>query len=72
MTQTTPANQTVHDAARMYADEFKQGKLSRREFLARTTALGVSATTAYALGGIAMPSKAAAQGTPTRGGTIRM
>jgi len=70
MTQTTPVTQTVHDAARMYADEFKAGKLSRREFLARTTALGVTGATAYALGGLGSP--AAAQATPNRGGTIRM
>ena len=37
---------TMHPAAVMYAGEVKQGQLSRREFLARTTALGVSAAAA--------------------------
>ncbi|SDJ21773.1 ABC transporter substrate-binding protein [Lutimaribacter saemankumensis] len=72
MTQTNSVTETVHDAAKMYAEEFKAGKLSRREFLTRTTALGVSAATAYALGGLSQPAKAAAHGTPKRGGTIRM
>ena len=33
----------LHSAAKMYAAEYGEGKLSRREFLTRTTALGVSA-----------------------------
>ena len=37
----------LHSAARMYASEYADGKLSRREFLTRTTALGVSAAAAY-------------------------
>ena len=39
----------VHEKAHMYAKEYANGQLSRREFLVRATALGVSATTAYAL-----------------------
>ena len=39
----------VHEKAHMYAKEYADGQLSRREFLVRATALGVSATTAYAL-----------------------
>ncbi len=38
----------IHPAAQMHAQEYKDGKLSRREFLTRATALGVSATAAYA------------------------
>ena len=38
-----------HPAAEMYAREHVSGKLSRREFLARTTALGLTSTAAYAL-----------------------
>jgi len=60
----------IHPAALMYAEEEKAGKISRREFLARTTALGVTAATAYSLIGAAQP--AMAQGTPQQGGTIRM
>jgi len=45
----------MHPAARMYADEHRAGKLSRREFLSRTTALGVSAAVAYGLIGLSAP-----------------
>ena len=48
-----------HKAAEMYAEELKAGKLSRREFLARTTALGVTTAAAYTLGGIRRPAVAA-------------
>lgn len=60
----------VHPAALMYAQEERAGQLSRREFLTRTTALGVSAAVAYQLIGAPMP--AAAQETPVMGGTLRM
>jgi peptide/nickel transport system substrate-binding protein len=69
MKHTTFKDKPVHRAALMYADEFKAGKLSRREFLARTTSLGVAAATAYALGGLNMPAQA--QATPAQGGTIK-
>jgi peptide/nickel transport system substrate-binding protein len=64
------APDSVHPAARMYADEVAAGKLSRREFLTRATALGVSATAAYGLIGLAAP-KAAAQEAKV-GGVLRM
>jgi peptide/nickel transport system substrate-binding protein len=60
----------VHPAARMYAEECRSGVLSRREFLARTTALGVSASAAYGLLGLAAPARA--QDAPVMGGTLRM
>ncbi|WP_333714475.1 ABC transporter substrate-binding protein [Yoonia sp.] len=60
----------IHPAALMYAEEEKAGKLSRREFLARTTALGVTAATAYGLIGAAQPAQAG--GHAQQGGTIRM
>ena len=60
----------VHPAAEMYAAEARAGLLSRREFLARTTALGVSAVAAYGLLGLDAP--AMAQETPVAGGTLRM
>ena len=69
MKHTTFKGQPIHKAALMYAEEFKDGKLSRREFLARTTSLGVAAATAYALGGLNMPAQA--QATPAQGGTIK-
>ena len=69
MKHTTFKGKPIHKAALMYAEEFKEGKLSRREFLARTTSLGVAAATAYALGGLNMPAQA--QATPAQGGTIK-
>ena len=62
--------QRVHPAAKMYAREFKQGLLDRREFLSRTTALGLTASAAYMLGGLQRPAEAAAHA--QMGGTIRM
>lgn len=56
MTHTTQTQQ-VHPAAKLYAKEFKEGHMDRREFLARTTMLGVSATAAYALGGAWQPGQ---------------
>ena len=58
----------VHPAAKLYADEVRAGTLSRREFLTRASALGVSSAAAYGLLGLAAPRKARAQ---TMGGTIR-
>lgn len=62
--------ETLHPGAVMYAAEVRMGKLSRREFLVRSTALGVSAVAAYGLLGLEAP--AVAQETPTPGGTLRM
>ena len=61
----------LHPAAMMYADEVRDGKLSRREFLTRTTALGVSATAAYGLLGMVAPQPALAQDAPKVGGILR-
>ncbi len=60
----------VHPAARMFAEELKAGKLSRREFLTRSTALGLSATAAYGLIGLAVPTEARAEAKV--GGTLRV
>lgn len=62
--------ETLHPGAVMYAAEVRDGTLSRREFLVRSTALGVSAAAAYGLLGLEAP--AAAQDTPAMGGTLRM
>jgi len=48
----------LHSAAKMYAAEYAEGKLSRREFLTRSTALGVSAAAAYGLIGLPAPAQA--------------
>ena len=60
----------IHPAAAMHAEEVRAGKLSRREFLVRTTALGVTASAAYGLLGLEAP--ALAQDTPVMGGTLRI
>ncbi|MCC1493573.1 ABC transporter substrate-binding protein [Cognatishimia sp. F0-27] len=60
----------VHPAANLYAREFKNGLIDRREFLTRATALGVTASAAYALGGLGSPAQAAAHA--QSGGTIRI
>lgn len=48
----------LHPAAQMYAAEYADGKLSRREFLTRATALGVSAAAAYGMIGLPAPAQA--------------
>ena len=58
----------LHPAAGMYATELRAGQISRREFLTRTTALGVSAAAAYGLIGLAAPAQA--QDAPV-GGILR-
>ncbi|MCQ0971269.1 ABC transporter substrate-binding protein [Paracoccus sp. TK19116] len=62
----------IHPKARMYAAEAKAGDLSRREFLTRATALGVSATAAYGLIGLNAPLRAQPAGDPVMGGSIKM
>lgn len=58
----------LHPAAYMYAQEVRDGDLSRREFLTRTTSLGVSAIAAYGLLGLDAPAEA--QDNPV-GGKLR-
>ena len=60
----------VHPAAYAYANEVTVGTLSRREFLTRATALGVSSAAAYGLIGLSQPARAA--GHAQTGGTIRI
>ena len=54
----------------MHADEYRDGKISRREFMARATSLGVTATAAYGLIGAVTPARAASHIQP--GGTLRI
>jgi peptide/nickel transport system substrate-binding protein len=56
--------------AKPVAEDFKAGKLNRREYMATMAALGVSASGAFALGGI-VPTPAQAQ-TPKKGGVLRL
>ena len=70
MTQQTINGKPIHWAAKMHAQEALDGKLDRREFLTRATALGVSATAAYGLIGMATPAHA--MGHAQKGGVLRM
>jgi peptide/nickel transport system substrate-binding protein len=70
MTHQTINGKPAHWAAGMHAQEFKDGKLSRREFLARSTALGVTATAAYGMIGLSAPAQAMSHA--AKGGTIRV
>ncbi|MGB0959968.1 MAG: ABC transporter substrate-binding protein [Halocynthiibacter sp.] len=67
----TQSKKPFHSAAHMYAKEHKDGQMDRREFLTRTTALGLTATAAYGLIGMAAPA-AKADGHMKDGGTLRM
>ena len=67
---THATSRSVHPAALMHAREVADGRLSRREFLTRATALGVAAPTAYALLGLDAP--AAAEEAVREGGTLRI
>lgn len=69
MTETTIAAKDLHPAAAMYVQEVTEGKLSRREFLTRTTALGISAAAAYGL--IGLPAPANAEAHAKVGGILR-
>lgn len=71
MTKQCEGADRIHPAATMYVEEVAQGVLSRREFLTRASALGVSAAAAYGLLGLDAPM-AQAQETPVSGGTLRM
>lgn len=70
MTHETLTGAPVHWAAEMHAQEFRDGKLNRREFLTRATGLGVTAAAAYGM--IGLPTPAAAAGDAKQGGTLRI
>ena len=61
----------LHPWAEPTADAFRRGRIDRREFLASLTGMGVTAATAFALGGLT-PQPVAAQGEPVRGGRLRL
>ena len=70
MTEQTLTGAPLHPAVATYVKDAKAGKLSRREFLARTTALGVTSAAAYGLLGLEQPAQAAGQA--QQGGTLRI
>ncbi len=66
----------LHPAIPELAEDLRQGKVGRREFLRTVTLLGMSATAAYTLAGkvtgeFLMPAAQAA-GDPKRGGTLKV
>jgi peptide/nickel transport system substrate-binding protein len=62
----------VHEKAEMYAKEYAEGRLSRREFMVRATALGVTSAAAYALIGQNGAEAAVSwENPPKMGGTLR-
>ena len=70
MTKMQKIEAPLHPAALMHAQEVRDGKLSRREFLTRTTALGVSTVAAYGLLGLDAP--VAAEAHAKVGGILRV
>ncbi|MCU0802968.1 MAG: ABC transporter substrate-binding protein, partial [Rhodobacteraceae bacterium] len=69
MTKIDRPAKGLHPATHMHARDLREGKLSRREFLSRATAMGVSAAAAY--GVIGLPAPAMAQ-EATVGGVLRV
>mgnify|MGYP005852501733 CR=1 FL=1 len=72
MTSYMLTNRNLHPLADDRVREFRDGRISRREYLAMMAGLGVSGAGALALGGL-LPAPAAAQDAqPRRGGTLRI
>ncbi|MDX1744005.1 MAG: ABC transporter substrate-binding protein, partial [Ruegeria sp.] len=72
MQKQTFTGAPVHWAAEMHAQEYRDGKLSRREFLTRATGLGVTAAAAYGMIGMAAPAHAEGEDAKQEGGTLRV
>ena len=70
MTKLMLTDRPLHPMATPVADDFKAGKVTRREYLATMAALGVSTAGALALGGIAATEAKAAA--PKAGGILRI
>jgi peptide/nickel transport system substrate-binding protein len=70
MTKLMLTGRNLHPMAEPAAESFRQGRTSRREFLATMAALGVSAAGALTLGGLA-PRPAFADD-PKKGGVLRI
>lgn len=70
MDKSTITGAPMHKAVEMYAEDHKAGKLDRREFLARASALGATTAAAYAMIGASTP--AIAGGHKKKGGVLRI
>ena len=66
----TTTGKKAHKLVKSYVKDFNEGLIDRREFLAYTTALGVTSASALALAG--MTPEAKADGHAKRGGTLRI
>ena len=72
MTMYKSNGDRVPDHIHAMAESARAGKVDRREFLALATAFGASTAMAYGMLGLAAPTKALAQETPTKGGVIKV
>jgi len=63
---------TIHSYLPKLVDQFRAGRVDRREFLRTSTLLGLSATAAYALAGLPDRGAAVAPARAQEGGTIRI
>ncbi|MCV6598349.1 MAG: ABC transporter substrate-binding protein [Mangrovicoccus sp.] len=68
----SPETPKLHSAARLFATEHLDGKMSRREFLSRATALGLTASAAYGLIGARPAAAETGRVTPPMGGSLRI
>ncbi|PHQ68811.1 MAG: ABC transporter substrate-binding protein [Sneathiella sp.] len=74
MTETKTDHETteaVHPLIAGVKEQFKSGKMDRREFLRTSTLLGLSATAAYSFVGMVDPTIEAAAATPKKGGILK-
>jgi peptide/nickel transport system substrate-binding protein len=71
MTKHMMTDRALHPMAKDFIEALKRGQMSRREYLASMMSVGVTATGAFALGGLAMPAPAQAA-EPKKGGTLRI
>ncbi len=62
----------VPDFVKAMAEGAKAGTVDRREFLALASVFGASTAMAYGMMGLAMPTPAAAEEEPKKGGTIKI
>src|SRR5438552_12885928 len=60
----------LHPIIKLAGRDFADGKLDRREFLRIATLLGIAAPVAFGMAGLPLP--ALAQGTPKKGGIVRL
>ena len=62
----------IHPKIKDVTEQFKSGKMDRREFLRTSTLLGLSAAAAYSIAGIADPTLEAKAATPKKGGILKV